>query len=99
MLSTTDLVGTAAAVCTTLSFVPQIIHIVKTRNTEGISLTMYSVFTFGILLWLAYGFMLSSLPIIVANMVTALLAGSVLAMKIHALWKKKHTLKEQTEIK
>lgn len=84
-----DVIGTAAAVCTTTAFVPQIIQIVKTRNTQGISLAMYSLFSFGILLWLIYGFYLHSFPIILANGATLVLAGCVLLMKIYAVQKNK----------
>lgn len=86
-----EAIGTAAAVCTTTAFIPQIIQIVKTRNTEGISLTMYSIFTVGILLWLIYGFYLNSFPIILANSATLVLAGCVLLMKIYAV--RKHSTK------
>jgi MtN3 and saliva related transmembrane protein len=89
MTNPTELVGTAAACCTTLSFVPQIVHIIKTRNTDGISLKMYAVFVTGIFLWLMYGLMLNSLPIIVANAITLVLAGSILMMKIRDVVRKK----------
>jgi MtN3 and saliva related transmembrane protein len=88
MLSATDFIGSAAAFCTTVAFVPQIVHIVKTRNTNGISLTMYSIFTLGVVLWLAYGLILHSFPIILANVVTLVLAGSVLAMKVKDVYLK-----------
>jgi len=85
----TELVGIAAACCTTLSFVPQIVHITKTRNTDGISLKMYAVFVTGIFLWLMYGLMLNSLPIIIANAVTLVLAGAILTMKIKDVVRKR----------
>ena len=88
MSDATEIVGIAAACCTTLSFVPQIVHIVRTRNTEGISLKMYAVFVLGILLWLIYGIMLNSLPIILANGATILLSGTILAMKLRDVIKK-----------
>lgn len=88
MSDATEIVGIAAACCTTLSFVPQIVHIVRTRNTEGISLKMYAVFVLGILLWLIYGIMLNSLPIILANGATILLSGTILLMKLRDVIKK-----------
>lgn len=78
----TDLIGGAAASLTTISFVPQAWRILQTRHTTDISLGMYSLFTAGVLFWLLYGIMLDSWPIIVANSVTLVLAGTVLAMKI-----------------
>ena len=51
-LSMADVVGSAAAVLTTLSFLPQVLHTLKTRDVSGISLVMYSAFTAGVALWL-----------------------------------------------
>ena len=82
MISTTDWIGSAAATLTTISFIPQAVRIFRTRHTTDISLGMYALFTLGVTLWLAYGIELDSWPIIVANSVTLLLAGTVLAMKI-----------------
>ncbi|HRN93774.1 MAG: SemiSWEET family sugar transporter [Chitinophagales bacterium] len=86
----TEAIGTGAAICTTTAFIPQIIQIVKTRNTQSISLTMYSIFTLGVLLWLVYGLYLNSFPIILANAATLVLAGCVLLMKIYDVQKGKN---------
>lgn len=76
------LIGLLAATCTTASFIPQVVHILKTGNVEGISLLMYSIFTFGVACWLIYGLILSDLPMILANLITLLLALSVLLLTI-----------------
>lgn len=81
-MQTTELFGYLAATLTTVSFVPQVIQVWRTKHTKGISLGMYSIFTAGIGVWLVYGIMLGSMPIIIANSITILLAGSVLAMKL-----------------
>jgi MtN3 and saliva related transmembrane protein len=81
-MSTTDWLGTFAAILTTLSFVPQAWLILRTRNASSLSLGMYAAFTAGIALWLAYGVALGEWPIIVANAITLALSGSILAMKI-----------------
>ncbi|MBC7718095.1 MAG: SemiSWEET transporter [Pseudorhodobacter sp.] len=78
----TDWLGYVAATLTTASFVPQAWLIFRTRNVSGISLAMYSAFTVGIALWLAYGVMLGAWPIIIANIITLVLASCILAMKI-----------------
>ena len=67
---------------TTCSFVPQAWHTVRTRDVSGISLGMYSVFTTGVALWLAYGIALQAWPIVVANAITLLLASTILGMKL-----------------
>jgi MtN3 and saliva related transmembrane protein len=75
-------VGYAAAVLTTLSFVPQVWHTWRTRDVGGISLGMYTVFAAGVFLWLVYGLMLDAWPIVVANAITLALAVAILAMKL-----------------
>ena len=77
-----DLVGYAAAILTTVAFIPQALKSWRTRDLSGVSLTMYSLFTVGVALWLAYGIILGAWPIIVANVITLALAGMVLALKI-----------------
>jgi len=77
-----DGLGGMAAALTTIAFVPQVALIWKTRSAKDVSLPMYLLFTIGILLWFAYGVMLPSWPLIVANAITFLLAASVLAMKL-----------------
>ena len=48
----------------------------------GISLGMYSAFTAGVALWLAYGLMLGEWPIVVANLLTLILASVILGLKV-----------------
>lgn len=75
-------IGSLAATLTTTAFLPQAWQIWRTRHTADISLGMYSLFTLGVALWLIYGILLESWPIMIANAVTLLLAGAVLLMKI-----------------
>jgi MtN3 and saliva related transmembrane protein len=77
-----DMVGYAAAILTTVSFVPQALKSWQTRDLSGVSLAMYSLFTLGVALWLVYGVMLGSWPIIAANAITLALAGVVLTLKL-----------------
>lgn len=77
----TDFIGLLAAFLTTASFVPQAVLVLRTRNTEGLSLFMYILFTTGIGCWLIYGLFIGSLPIILANLVTIVLASMILAVK------------------
>ena len=81
-MSLERLVGLAAATLTTLAFVPQVWRSLKTRDTRGISLSMYAVFTSGIALWLAYGLLIGDLPIVLANAATLSLASIVLILKL-----------------
>ena len=77
-----DFIGYLAATLTTCSFLPQALHTFRTRDVSGISLSMYSTFTLGVALWLAYGVALEAWPIVAANAVTLALAGTILAMKL-----------------
>jgi MtN3 and saliva related transmembrane protein len=77
-----ELIGYAAAFCTTFSFVPQVVKTLRTRDVSGISLIMYSVFTAGIALWLIYGLLVQAWPVVIANAITLVLAASILGMKI-----------------
>ena len=77
-----DIVGSLAAILTTVSFLPQAWHSFKTRDVSGVSLGMYSVFTVGVALWLVYGLLLRAWPIVVANVITLGLAVAILGMKV-----------------
>jgi MtN3 and saliva related transmembrane protein len=77
-----DLVGYGAAALTTLAFIPQTLHSLRSRDLSGVSLGMYSMFTLGVALLLLYGLILGSWPMIIANTITLALAGTVLYLKI-----------------
>lgn len=74
--------GYAAACLTTGAFLPQALLTLRTRDVSGISVGMYSAFTLGVGLWLAYGVALGAWPIIVANAITLGLASLILGSKI-----------------
>ncbi len=74
--------GLSAAFCTTGSFLPQSIKTIQTKDTSGISLSMYSLFALGTLLWLSYGLLTNNLPVAIANGVTFLFAAIILGYKI-----------------
>jgi MtN3 and saliva related transmembrane protein len=78
----TELIGFLAATLTTLSFVPQAWHTFTTRDVSGVSLGMYSSFTLGVALWLIYGLLLASWPIVIANAITLTLSAGILLMKL-----------------
>ncbi len=77
-----DIMGYLAAALTTGSFLPQAWLTLRTRDVSGISLAMYSAFTAGVALWLVYGVMLGKWPIVLANLVTLVLAGTILLIKL-----------------
>jgi MtN3 and saliva related transmembrane protein len=81
-LTAVDLLGFIAGALTTAAFVPQVVKSWRTRDLSGVSLRMYSLFTLGVALWLAYGIAVTSWPVIVCNAITLVLAGLVLALKL-----------------
>jgi MtN3 and saliva related transmembrane protein len=78
----TEWIGYVAASLTTASFVPQAWLTFKTRDVRGISLGMYSAFTLGIALWLVYGWLIQAWPVVIANVITLILAASILVMRL-----------------
>jgi MtN3 and saliva related transmembrane protein len=77
-----SLIGFLAATLTTAAFIPQVLHTLRTRDTRGISLSMYLTFTTGVGLWLVYGALRQDWPVILANAITVVLAASVLVLKL-----------------
>ena len=77
-----DLIGSAAAVCTTVSFLPQLIRVWRLKSARDISLTMFLVFSVGLILWLVYGILTNSWPVIMANAVTLALSMGILLLKM-----------------
>ena len=80
-----DLIGYPAAILTTTAFAPQAWRSWRTRDMSGISLLMYTLFTLGVALWCAYGVVIGSWPVIVANGITLVLAAMVLGLKVRSL--------------
>ena len=80
----TEFIGYLAALLATVAFVPQVTKTLRSRRTDDISLGMYALFCSGILLWLIYGFLMWSGPLIASNLATLILAGTVLVLKLKA---------------
>lgn len=77
-----DLLGSLAGTLTTVSFVPQVWKLWKSRSAEDISFGMFSIFAAGVVLWLIYGIMIHAVPIILANSVSLVLVMAIIVMKI-----------------
>lgn len=77
-----EILGLLAALFTTVSFVPQVYKIGKTKSADGVSLTMFLIFFSGIALWLIYGIYLGSWPMILANVITGVLSLIIIYFKI-----------------
>ena len=79
----TQLLGYAAGVITTISFIPQLIRLVKTKSGKDISFAMMLLFSTGVLAWLIYGVLTLSLPIIIANSLTLLISLGIMGLKLY----------------
>jgi len=74
--------GLLAALLTIMAFVPQVIKTWKTKSTRDISLAMFAVMCASLFLWLVYGLLINSLPLILSNLITFVLALVILLHKI-----------------
>ena len=82
----TEMIGFVAAVLTTISFIPQVYKVWKSKPVTGISLVMYLIFFCGVLLWLVYGLIINSLPMIIGNAVTVLFTSLILYFLLKSKW-------------
>ena len=78
----TEFIGFAAGTLTSLAFLPQVIKVWKTKSTKDISLLMFIILCSGAFLWFIYGIIINSLPVILANAITFVLAIIILIFKI-----------------
>jgi MtN3 and saliva related transmembrane protein len=79
----TDILGFVAGIITTVSFVPQVVRVYRNKSGHDISFWMMLLLALGVILWLIYGFLLWSLPIILANAVTLVLVLAILVLKVY----------------
>lgn len=78
----TTLVGGMAAVFSTVSFAPQALKIIRSRDTSGISTGTYALTVVGFIFWSAYGFLLGSWPLMASNSICLALSAFILTMKV-----------------
>ncbi|MGD9904987.1 MAG: SemiSWEET family sugar transporter [Vicinamibacterales bacterium] len=77
-----DLIGYAAAACTTASWIPQVVRTWRSRSADDLSPAMLTAFSTGVLLWLVFGLAMGSGPIIAANAVTLALNLLLLVLRM-----------------
>lgn len=76
------ILGLIAGALSTISFLPQVIQIIKTKDTKAISLPMYIIFCFAIVLWLVYAVFKKDIPVLLTNLLIGIQAFTILVMKI-----------------
>ena len=82
MMGMTDAIGFLAGALTTIAFVPQALKMYTTKSGKDVSARMLLIFSAGVVLCLIYGIMIESVPVILANVVTLILSGTIIALKI-----------------
>ncbi len=75
-------IGLMAGSLTTISFLPQAIKTWRSKSAKDISLTMFLSFCIGVILWIIYGLFIRDIPVLVTNIVTLILAGTILFFKL-----------------
>jgi MtN3 and saliva related transmembrane protein len=80
--SNMQFIGPLAAILTTISFIPQAVKVIKTKDTSGISLGMYIAFVLGVFLWIIHGWYIQDYNLIIANAITFVLSSTILVYKI-----------------
>jgi MtN3 and saliva related transmembrane protein len=84
-----EIIGTLAASLTTAAFFPQAIKRLRTRETSGLSLSMYLLLVTGVALWLLYGLMIGSRPLILANGVVLMPQLAILVLLLQRSWRER----------
>ena len=78
-----DIFGYFAAILTTAAFLPKLIKTLNTKKADDVSLTTLIMFIIGVLSWIIYGYEISSIPILIANLITLILNLLILITKIY----------------
>jgi len=77
-----DFIGLVAGALTTVAFIPQLLKIYASKSGKDVSARMFVMFSAGVALWLAYGILIGSLPVILANGVTLALSVAIMVLKV-----------------
>jgi MtN3 and saliva related transmembrane protein len=80
-----ELLGFIAAALSAISFLPQVIKIWRFRSVKDISTSMYIIYALSVILWLIYGIIIKSAPLILAEILTLILVSTIPTMKY--MWK------------
>jgi MtN3 and saliva related transmembrane protein len=75
-------VGAGAAVCSTTSFLPQLVKLAREKTAEAVSARMFALTVAAFALWSVYGLMLRSWPLVISNLISLGLSGAILLLKL-----------------
>ena len=77
-----EILGAVAACITSLCWAPQVLRIIRSRDTRSISLASQGAFAVGTAMWFVYGWLIGSWPVMAANGLTFVLIGTIVALKL-----------------
>jgi len=77
-----EFLGMLAGLLSTVAFIPQVLKVWRTESTKGISRTMYILYIFGLVLWIFYAYLIQSIPLLITEIVTVIMAAYILFMKL-----------------
>ena len=77
-----EILGYISATLTTIAFLPQIIKTIQTKSAKDVSMGMFVLFTIGVFLWIIYGVLTRTYPVLIANAVIFCLAFAQIILKI-----------------
>ena len=78
-----NIFGYAAAVCMVFGYLPQAVHTIRTRNTDGIALPTFLLMGFGGLFFIVQGALTDNLPLVITNSITTVCCIIITAIKLH----------------
>ena len=77
-----DIIGFSAGIFTSINIIPQIIHTLKTKQVEDISIWMFLIYDIGLFLWVTYGLIIHSFPVIIMDGLAFLTSMFMTYMKV-----------------
>jgi MtN3 and saliva related transmembrane protein len=77
-----EILGYISATITTIAFLPQLIKTFKTKSAKDVSMGMFVLFTTGVFLWIIYGILTNTMPVLIANAVIFCLSITQIILKI-----------------
>lgn len=95
MENLTALIGLVATVTSTIAFLPQAIYVIRTKDTQSLSLSMYVIFVISVISWEMYGILIRDIPIIVANVVCIIASSIILYYKVLEVLEKKKVARNE----
>ncbi len=93
----TMVIGYTASVLSTIAFIPQAFYVMRTKDTQSISLPTYTIFVLSVIFWFIYGILIHDVPIVASNIICIVMGGIILWYKVKQVWQAKQQAKQDDE--